>query len=142
MAIEKKVLIVDDQLGRKEDRQVEAEYCFGQVPGYDFLKETAFDGTEYSAQKVLDRVEKEKVDAVVLDLDFTDGLEEPYEGHKFGLKILESLVGKYPHIPVTMHSSHEDMSVVVECLSKGAKAYLRKKALAREMKEALDEHCK
>lgn len=142
MGIEKIVLFVDDQWGKEDERVVEATY---DIPGYRFIKEDAFDGISYSALKVLDRVKSEKdIAAVVLDMDFTHeyGSDRCSEGLGYGQQILRALVQNYPEIPVFMHSSSEKKDLREECMRLGAKAWLVKKATAREMKETLDKYCK
>tara|TARA_Y100000310_G_scaffold157610_1_gene157018 strand:+ start:1194 stop:1604 length:411 start_codon:yes stop_codon:yes gene_type:complete len=132
--MEKKILFVDDQWceGRGQDVIVGA---YGNLldRGYDFIFETAKNGSGYSFLPVMNRIKEENPDAMVLDMDFGD-----QQG--YGETILREVKSIYTSLPVIIHSSASDQGLMDRCSNLGAEEWLVKKASESQLEGVLNKY--
>ncbi|MEI6849937.1 MAG: response regulator [archaeon] len=131
--LERAILLVDDQWGRADDPMIPERYGNGKVPGYSFKLEDALKGESYDSSIVIERLKSEKVDGILLDMDFNTQ-------RGYGEKILEALKEHHPKLPVFIFSSTEDKNLITRCLEKGAVGRIPKAPSAKDMKKYLDDY--
>ncbi|MGM9675330.1 MAG: response regulator [Bacteroidaceae bacterium] len=84
----------------------------------------AFEGivTLSDPGRILATMEKENISAVLLDMNFTLGVNTGRDG----LLWLRAIVKKFPHIPVVLLTAYGDISLAVEGMKEGAADFMTK----------------
>ena len=88
--------------------------------------------------RILATLEREAVSAVLLDMNFTLGVNTGSDG-MFWLRAIRK---KFPHIPVVLLTAYGDISLAVRGMKEGAADFVTKPwdndELARVLKDAID----
>lgn len=135
-----KILFIDDQYCMPEMQSViRGNYGELQTEGHEFLYETAFNGKEYSFRTVIDRVTHEQPDVVITDMSFGEG---PTYWGTFGRGVVQIMTREFPHIPVIVHSSESNPSLIQECMGYGMRAWLPKMVPLGQLRSTLEEIAK
>lgn len=91
-----------------------------------------------SPDKVLTTLQQECVDAILLDMNFSLGVNNGQEG----LFWLQAIGRRHPDIPIVLITAYADVKLAVKALKAGAADFITKpwdnEELARVLKDAID----
>ena len=90
-----------------------------------------------SPQGILSLLERQAVDVVLLDMNFSAGLNSGGEG----LFYLQEIKARHPHIPVVLFTAFADISLAVEGLKRGAADFVVKPYDNARLLQTLEEAC-
>ena len=90
-----------------------------------------------SPQSILPLLERQPVDVVLLDMNFSAGLNSGGEG----LFYLQEIKARHPHIPVVLFTAFADISLAVEGLKRGAADFVVKPYDNARLLQTLEEAC-
>ena len=110
MARSRSILVVDDNKGILASLQ----YLLGDRFAHVLCLS--------SPQGILSLLERQAVDVVLLDMNFSAGLNSGGEG----LFYLQEIKARHPHIPVVLFTAFADISLAVEGLKRGAADFVVK----------------
>ena len=90
-----------------------------------------------SPQGILPLLERQPVDVVLLDMNFSAGLNSGGEG----LFYLQEIKARHPHLPVVLFTAFADISLAVEGLKRGAADFVVKPYDNARLLQTLEEAC-
>ena len=90
-----------------------------------------------SPQGILPLLERQPVDVVLLDMNFSAGLNSGGEG----LFYLQEIKVRHPHLPVVLFTAFADISLAVEGLKRGAADFVVKPYDNARLLQTLEEAC-
>ena len=125
MARSRSILVVDDNKGILASLQ----YLLGDRFAHVLCLS--------SPQGILSLLERQAVDVVLLDMNFSAGLNSGGEG----LFYLQEIKARHPHIPVVLFTAFADISLAVEGLKRGAADFVVKPYDNARLLQTLEEAC-
>ena len=125
MACSRSILVVDDNKGILASLQ----YLLGDRFAHVICLS--------SPQGILSLLERQAVDVVLLDMNFSAGLNSGGEG----LFYLQEIKARHPHIPVVLFTAFADISLAVEGLKRGAADFVVKPYDNARLLQTLEEAC-
>ena len=125
MARSRSILVVDDNKGILASLQ----YLLGDRFAHVICLS--------SPQGILSLLERQAVDVVLLDMNFSAGLNSGSEG----LFYLQEIKARHPHIPVVLFTAFADISLAVEGLKRGAADFVVKPYDNARLLQTLEEAC-
>lgn len=91
-----------------------------------------------SPKTMLSAIAEERIDAVLLDMNFVSGINTGNEG----LYWLRQVAARYPDVPVVLFTAYADVELAVEAMKEGAFDFVEKPWDNRKLIETLEAACR